>query len=280
MKPGSNKFMKQTILNLLKKLGLTRKLWEEVTFLGKNYKVIKGSLRLKADKDDAWLFALSGQCQYIFDIGCNIGQAAIMMLHHKSIRKIILVDPNPAALSVAAENLIHNNLSIKANFVTAFISDAIDQSIEFYTQDTGAAGSKYKGFAKTAAKLDTHYTVKTLTVDFLSQHYQIIPELVKIDVEGAEKEVLEGAIELASKKQTMFFVEIHSGPEMKITDNTKNILDWCTRCGYQAWYLKEKVPLSVNAILQRGRYHALLLPEGMNLPESLLTINESDPLKG
>lgn len=271
--------IKKTIVSALKSAGFTYKKWVAGKILDKQYKVISNTIRLKPDKDDAWLFALSKDCKYIFDIGSNIGQAAIMMLYHQSIKNIILVDPNPTALSLAAENIIHNNESMRSDFVLAFMSDACDQTVDFYTQDSGAAGSKFKGFAKTAVKMNSHYLVNTLTVDYLTEFYQMVPDMVKVDVEGAENDVLRGSVNLAAKGITLFFVEIHSGPELSITKNTEEILDWCNKNNYVAWYLKTKSKLTVDAITSRGRYHALLLPNGKEFPTVLNTVNENDPLK-
>jgi FkbM family methyltransferase len=271
--------IKKTVISLLKNAGFVHKRWVKGRILDKEYKVISNTIRSKADKDDAWLFAISRDCNYIFDIGSNIGQAALLMLYHEGIRKIVLVDPNPSALSLAAENIIHNNLSLRAHFVNAFIADSCDQTVDFYTQDTGAAGSKYKGFAKTAAKMNSHYMVNTLTVDYLMDYFQIVPDLVKIDVEGAENDVLGGAAKLAAKGTALFFVEIHSGPELSITKNTQGVLDWCVQNAYTAWYLKDKAPLNIDAITSRGRYHALLVPQGKKFPEVLRPLNEYDNLK-
>ena len=202
-----------------------------------------------------------------------------MMLINTNIRQILLADPNPQALAIAAENLIHNNLSAKANFVCAFVSSKMNEKVEFYTEESGAAGSRYKGFAKTAAKINSHYEVSTITVDYLVQYYGWIPGLVKVDVEGAEIDVLKGSVDLASKRKTMFFVEVHSGPELEIVKNTSDILDWCKANSYTAWYLKSKSPLNTELIASRGRYHALLIPAEMKFPQYLESISEGDPLR-
>jgi|SRR5688572_7854694 len=271
--------IKSSVISILRSLGFVLKQWENTKILDKNYHVIKGSVRTRHDKDDAWLFALGREHHLIFDIGCNIGQASLMLLYHNSVERIFLVDPNPAALSIAAENLIQNNFSMKAHFINAFISEKCDDTVDFYTDASGAAGSRYRGFAKTAAKKNSHYPVKTLTIDYLSEFYKVVPGLIKVDVEGAERELLKGAVKVAAKGQSIFFVEMHSGPELSILENTQGILDWCQNNSYKAWYLKSKSPLDLDAIKSRGRYHALLLPAGMNFPDSLRTINENDFLK-
>ena len=271
--------IRNRILSLFKKAGFVPKKWVSGKIMEKEYRVTSNTIRIKPDKDDAWLFALSRNCKIVFDIGSNIGQAAMMMLYHSGIRKLVLVDPNPTALALAAENMIHNNHSLRVNFVNAFISDKCDESVDFYTQDSGAAGSRYKGFAKTAAQMNSHYLVQTLTIDYLVSQFQMVPDLVKIDVEGAEREVLGGSTELAAKGNTVFFVEIHSGPELSITDNTSGIINWSQKNNYTAWYLRDKSPLTVESIRDRGRYHALLIPKAAPFPAVLHGINEYDPLK-
>jgi FkbM family methyltransferase len=267
-------FFKSRIISFLEKFGFVRKKIVQKSILDKPYKVISGTITDYVDNDDAWLFALSARCKTIFDIGCNIGQSAMLMFYHENVENIALVDPNPNALSKAAENVILNNFAHKARFINAFLSEKNGEMVDFYTVGSGAAGSKFQSFAKTAARENSFYKVPTLSVDYLVEQNGITPDLVKIDVEGAESEVLAGAVSLAQKQTTFFFVEMHSGQELSITDNTQNILTWCKANGYQAWYLKTKKPLTLDAIASRGRYHALLLPEGTEFPEYLKTIEE------
>ena len=270
--------MKLFLLQKIEKLGFVYKQLEVINFLNKRLKVLKGTIRTIPDKDDAWLFELARHHKVIFDVGSNIGQAAMLMLYHDNVDKIVLIDPNPKALSYAAENMIMNNLSHKAHFIPAFISDRAGETVELYTVGVGAAGSKFKGFAKTASKMDSHFSVNTVTLDSLSESLVLYPDLVKIDVEGAEWEVLQGAIRLATEIRPVFFVEMHSGLELSIGNNTERILDWCSQVGYRAWYLKTKEPLSFESIKNRGRYHALLLPEERDFPEYLKTISEGSDI--
>jgi FkbM family methyltransferase len=272
--------IKIQISHQLEKFGLVRKRIELRKILDRNYKVIEGTIPDKPDNDSAWLFALSSRCRNIFDIGANIGQSAMLMLYNSSIENIVLIDPNPKALSTAAENLIMNSLSNKAKFINAFVSDKNEGVVDFFTIGGGAAGSKFQEFAKTASKLNSHFKVNTMTVDHIVQQTGISPQLVKVDVEGAEIDVLNGACDLAKKADTLFMVETHSGEGLSITDNTKLILDWCNENNYSGWYLKTKTQLDIDSIKKRGRYHSLLIPKNKPFPEYLKSINESDNLSG
>jgi len=264
-------------LSTRKNINITKMVEEDM--LGKPYRVIKGTIRKNPDYDDAWLFALSREAKIIFDIGCNIGQSSLLMIHDNAIQKLLLVDPNPIALSQAAQNLIMNGYSTKACFVCAFGSDKPGEELEFFTVGSGAAGSMYASHAGTAKKMNASFSVSTTTVDALVEAYQIIPDLVKIDVEGAETKVLSGSEKLAAQQKTRFFVEVHSSP-ISMHDNATKIIDWSHNNDYQAWYLKEKVLLTdPNQISHRGRCHLLLLPKYESLPEYLLPLNQSARLE-
>jgi FkbM family methyltransferase len=241
--------------------------------------MVRGTIRQKVDYDDAWLLALAQDAHIVFDVGSNIGQSAVLLLHSGHVSQIVLIEPNPAALSQAAENLILNGWSDKARFVCAFAADRANQVQEFFTVGAGAAGSMYPSHARTASTLGASCTVTTVTVDQLVEQYQLVPNLVKIDVEGAEILVLRGAKSLAQKQVTRFFVEMHSGASMTMFDNARQVLDWCDQYNYRSWYLKEKIPLSEpSQIASRGRCHLLLLPHSLSLPASLARLEQGDAL--
>lgn len=169
---------------------------------GFNLKTVKGTLRNVPDQDDAWLFYLMGRFDSIFDIGANIGQSALCAKIQGKNKRLLLADPNPEALSIAAKNLILNGFASRCDFITAFVSDKPDETILFYTIGPGAAGCMFKGHAETAAALGQSMKVPTTTIDVLVETMGWTPDFVKIDVEGAEAKVLQGAVALAKQQQT------------------------------------------------------------------------------
>lgn len=262
------------LLAWMDRIGVEIRRRERVGFLGRQVDVIAGAVG-KADYDDAWLVALSRDATVVFDVGCNMGQSSLLLLVPGAVRDAVLVDPNPLALSIAAENLIRNGLEARTRFVCAFMSDADGDEVEFFTVGAGAAGSMYKGHAKTAAALRRSTRVPTISLDALIARTGLVPDLVKIDVEGAESKVLAGATQLASRQKARFFVEVHSPPELPMRENAQRLLTWCRENRYRPWYLKEKLLLeSVDLVAHRGRCHWLLLPHEESLPEYLRGIEQ------
>ena len=246
----------------------------QVQLLGRTLTVYSGTIT-KADKDDAWFYALSKNSTAIFDVGCNVGAASILASIDNPQRPMVLVDPNPKALTMASENLNNNRFGEGKRYVTAFVSDHHGEQVKFYTVGSGAAGSMFGTHAETAKKLGSHYQVETTTLDRGVDEAGYTPDLLKIDVEGAESMALKGATKVAALQKAKFLVEMHGPKEMPMLKNAALVLDWCRQNNYRAWYLSKHVELTdAEQLADRGRCHLLLLPAREAYPEYLRTIPE------
>jgi FkbM family methyltransferase len=248
--------------------------------LGHEFIVRDDTIRVQPDYDDAWLFACALHAEVVFDVGANVGYTTLLVLLSKRVKHVVLVEANPDALSIAAENLIRNQLAVKVHFVSAFAGDVDNTTVRFWTVGAGAAGSIYPSHAKSAAKSGSFIEVPTITVDSLCDLYGTIPDLLKIDVEGAEYTTLLGSKRCAGHGKTRFLVEIHANPDMTMADNTANVLIWCNAVGYRAWYLAEGKCLENLAQIQhRRRCHLLLQPADWAYPDWLKGIKQSAALE-
>lgn len=264
--------------------GLKTKFWSQrdpvvmYELMGRQLVVVKGTI-VHEDYDDAWFYLLAKHSKIIFDIGANIGYTALLA-SLAGVKKMVLVDPNPEALSCAAKNMISNSLSDNCHFVNAFVAANPGERVKFYSIGYGAAGSMYASHAQTASTLNSYYWVNTTTIQEISNTLTLVPDFVKIDVEGAEALVLQGASDLARRVQIRFLVEMHATHEVSMMENASTILKWCKNVDYQAWYLKDQVAL-VDAvqIIKRGKCHLLLQPAANPFPEFLKGISERTPLR-
>lgn len=246
--------------------------------LGKDFIVLQGTIRAE-DKDDAWYFALVKNHDRIFDLGANIGYTSILASFFYSDKIVVLADPNPDALAMASGNLIRNGLSINKQFVPAFVSDKCGEKVKFYTVGIGEAGSMFASAAESARLTNSFYLVDTLTVDEIVKRTSVTPDFIKVDVEGAEHLVLNGATALAKERITTFFVEMHAVPELTMEQNATHILNWCTNNNYKAYYLKEHEHITeAKTIAHRGKCHLLLIPSESEYPEYLKGIPEGGKL--
>jgi len=253
--------------------------FEQASICKVNLKTVKGTVRKMVDIDDAWFFQLAKNNDIIFDIGANIGYTGLLAMIQNPNRRYVFVDPNPLALADASKNMILNNFGRNASFFPAFVSNKAGSQVKFYTVGTGAAGSMFKSHAATAAKLNNWFYVETTTLDALVNYYETIPDLIKVDVEGAENYVLNGAVDVCKKQSVTFFVEMHALKEVPMIENAQMILNWCQNQKYEAWYMKEAIKMeNPELIVGRGRCHLLLVPKGKPYPYYLKNIKQGDAL--
>ena len=251
----------------------------EAELCGAALHVLPGTIRTKVDQDDAWWFYLSEKHNTIFDVGCNIGYTALLALIQNPKKQIVLVDPNPVALQNAALNVINNRLGSRVQYLTAFVGDKLDDTVKFYTVGSGAAGSMYASHAETASAMNSFMEVNTVTLDYMYEYYGIKPDLVKIDVEGAETLVMKAATKLAKETNCTFFIEMHNVEGLGMEAAGDLMVQWCNDNNYKAWYLKtEEAITSGKAIATRGKCHLLLLPEGSLYPNYLKGVAQNSPL--
>ena len=254
-------------------------LYQSSIISDKKLKTLPHTIRTKVDQDDAWFFALVQNNAKVFDLGCNVGYTSLIAGIQEKNTDILLVDPNPEALAKASQNMIINGFGIKCKFISAFVGEEDGEKINFYTVGSGAAGSMFSSHAETATALNSFYEVEKITIDTLIKKVGYIPDLIKIDVEGAETLALLGAKQTAKEQKVKFFIEMHSPKELPMKENAQLILDWCSDNHYRAFYLKEMVELDTSEMIaHRGKCHLLIVPKNDSLPEYLKNIKERSPL--
>ena len=253
--------------------------FQYIVINSKNIKATIGCIRTENDMDDVWYNKLSQNSEKIFDIGCNIGYTSLLALSNDNVIKVLMVDPNPEALAMANKNVICNNYVHKTNSFLGFVSDQNDAELEFFTLGHGAAGSMYKTHAETAAAIGSSYKVQTTTIDFLADYFQWVPDFIKVDVEGAEFFVLNGAKKTVINNPIKILVEMHSSKELSMFENAAKVLNWCKEVNYKAWYIRDSQLLTTAETIQtRGKCHLLLLPSNTPYPDYLMNSKEREKL--
>jgi FkbM family methyltransferase len=246
---------------------------------GISLKTFSGTIRETPDQDDAWFFYLAKHHSIIYDIGANVGYTALLAILQNPDRDYILVDPNPVALQRAMGNLLNNNVGFNAKYYAAFVSATNNETVKFYTLGSGAAGSMHASHAESAAAVNSFQEVSTVTLDYLYQYYNEKPDLVKIDVEGAETFVMEGARQIATATKCTFFIEMHDIKDLNMETATNKMIAWAQEMDYKVWYLKTGEELTSGATVKdRGKCHLLLQPSNKEYPFYLKGVKQGAEL--
>lgn len=151
-----------------------------------------------------------------YDLGASIGYVSLLMA--KRGAHVFCFEPAPHAAAEIRRNMAANGFS-NYTVVAEPVSDSV-RTVRFAITDV-AYGS---GIAHGTTDWPT-FEAQTTTLDrFISRNP--VPDLVKIDVEGEEGRVLNGATDLLSRRRTIFCCELHS------VDCAKEVLETFARYGY------------------------------------------------
>ncbi len=147
--------------------------------------------------------------QVLFDIGANVGYYTILGARLVGPRgKVIAVEPVVRNLAHLYQHIVLNKAS-NVSIVSAACSDTVSLA-------TFSLGLNYA----TGYLADNHgernegkkelFLVPTVTVDAMVQQLEISPDVIKLDVEGAELSVLKGARTTLRETRPRIFLSTHS----------------------------------------------------------------------
>ncbi len=178
----------------------------------------------------------------IYDIGANIGVISLLLSGIKTATNatVYSFEPEPKNYTQLTKNI---QLNSRANKILA---NQLALGKEKGTLNLFVRGEAGEGRHSIAASKGSTGTIKIEieTCSAFADKCGQIPDVVKIDVEGAEGQVLAGMESLIEekKKPREIFLEIHNkGDEDKMPDGTTTIDEWLTSRGYTlVWEQKRR----------------------------------------
>ena len=141
----------------------------------------------------------------VFDVGANWGFYVLLAHKHRDAGcQIVAFEPHPQSAKELRTQITLNGIG-GATVVEAAMSDRAG-TLEFL--DTGSAiGQKMAGLDNEFADA-RRISVPTITLDAAAEQYGM-PDLIKLDVEGAENLVLEGGKTVLTRHRPILLVEVH-----------------------------------------------------------------------
>lgn len=144
--------------------------------------------------------------QVFLDVGFNIGMLAIDVLAAQRQHRLIGFEANAALLPIASA--LYEALALPLpQIVSAAVSDTDGQKLSFYVSTSSYLSSFNQAHAAKEGQVQEIQTT-TLSLDRFSVQLDQPVAAIKIDVEGAEVQVLLGAQALLKAQQSALFIEI------------------------------------------------------------------------
>lgn len=153
----------------------------------------------------------------VWDIGANVGLYSCIIGKRASV---VAFEPQPANHERLNENLRLNGINAETHQI-ALGGD--DGEISFEMDDRGEIAGAGRG---TITAGDTHssVTVRQSQGDTIAAQETPLPDIVKIDVEGAEKQVIDGMTNTLNNAQCrLVYCEVHIGRGVSESSVTKQL---------------------------------------------------------
>ena len=169
--------------------------------------------------------------------------------------KVVSFEPSPANLSILEWHRSRNHFSQWA-IVPRAVSD-VDAKEEFFLVDAGdspmnSLTTGAPGTPLMSGRDIRKISIQTITLDTFCSEVGVRPDLVKIDVEGAELLVLRGAAKLLGESCPTIILAVHPYWLPK-GHSSQQIFELLTRYGYSV-YDSQGCPVEY---LQSGEYLCL-----------------------
>lgn len=176
----------------------------------------------------------------VYDIGANIGVITVLLAKHDggAAAKIYSFEPEPKNFAQLNGNVEANALQHRVSTHSVALG-ASEGEVALHVR--GDAGEGRHSISEAKGATDT-ITVPLMTVSTFARDSASSPDLIKIDVEGAEGQVLDGLSALLQDKPPRdIFLEIHSKGEGDKMPDGRTIHQWFVDNGYQmAWNVERR----------------------------------------
>lgn len=176
------------------------------------------------------LQSLRGE-QIFLDIGAHIGLYSLPASQVMDGR-IYAFEPSDKNQQVLREHLKMNQVS-NVEVIGSLVGETSSESIEFYEdQEVSALNSQVMtDRMKSSGRFETRLKIQISIDDFCSER-EIRPDVIKIDVEGAEAGVLRGAVETLKASHPLVYLSVHPGRMERMGEDPKALLSLLASCGY------------------------------------------------
>jgi len=185
------------------------------------------------------------------DIGCHKGDILRIMMHYAPKGKFLAFEPLPDFYN----DLVHSFDTENAKIHNIALSNSKGRSVfNYVVSNPGYSGFKKRRYDRLHEEV-TQITVKTDFLDNIMDPMERI-SLIKIDVEGAELEVMMGAIETIKRDKPIIIFEHGMGAADIYGTKPEDIYDLlCSKCDLRISALDDWLKNRKSLSKEEFQYH-------------------------
>ncbi len=178
------------------------------------------------------------------NIGANIGLYSNLLAQKLNFNnKVLAIEPTPGAFKMLKNNVLRNN---NENKIITFNGIATDKEGD-YEINTVRGKEEYSSVGQlvhTSIKNEKAINIKVKgnTIDNLVELHKMNPGLIVIDVEGAELNVLKGAIETIKEFHPIIISELDDKLLLEQNSNSKEVIEFLETLNYKVMDIEGGTP--------------------------------------
>ena len=174
----------------------------------------------------------------VLDIGAHVGFFTLAAAQRVGPRgQVVAFEPSPETLRLLREHVRLNGWDDRVTVEASVVSDQLG-SMTFYTYGDSMAASLSR---ENVEELNVQHpenaiavTVPSVTLDQYCAERGLSPDVIKIDVEGAELKALRGAEKLLRAKPVTIWCEVHPLQMRNLGDSVEALEKYLSELGYVA----------------------------------------------
>lgn len=172
----------------------------------------------------------------MLDVGANMGQHSLIAAWHGM--RVHAFEPLPRLAVRLKANLALNRLQERVSVFESAVS-SVEGSATLYEMDRADDGS-HSLLASETERQQSDVEVRTVTIDgHFKAHSCGPPAIIKIDVEGAEALVLDGATQTLAEGRPVIIVETGDRLAHTLGESAGSVIDRLLRRDYRVFQIPE-----------------------------------------
>jgi FkbM family methyltransferase len=173
-----------------------------------------------------------------FDVGSHVGLFALVMARLVGPGgRVVAFEPNPTARRFLNRHVRLNRLKESISVEPVAVSDAAGEATLYAGPVTADAGTSADPGSSMYAQnhLTTPFNVQITTIDDYCSRLGVTPKVIKVDVEGYEQMVMEGARATLARADVAVLCEVHVDNMRMIGKTPGGLLEVLRGIGYGAF---------------------------------------------
>jgi len=192
----------------------------------------------------------------VFDIGANFGLYAVVAARTVGEHGKVFAFEPATVRKALADHVRLNGVEDRVEVVPMIVTDEPGEAELWEPDDARLASVSREAAERTQAS--TVHTERATTVDEFCEARNVVPDVVKIDVEGAEASVVRGSRKFLERRHGSIILEVHPWVLASLGEQEQGIFDVLRSCGWRTHELFERGDASDPA----STVHYLCTPDG------------------